>query len=128
MEKVSIQDASRILNVSQAVIRRYAREGQLKAYKEGGPTGTKWMIELPDEGWLDDAKESYMKLGEDVPRWWWSNKERTGKVHYIEDVGIEELQPKWLCGLETPDMGSAQNHTVEERCEDCARLVAEQGL
>jgi len=128
VERVSIQEASRRLNVSQAIIRRYARDGELKAFKEGGPNGTGWVVELPEEGWLDDAKQAYMKLGEEVPRWWWENKQRTGAVHYIEDVGIEELQPRFLCGLETVDMGSATNHSDEQRCADCVRLVAEQGL
>ena len=89
MERVSIQEASRRLNLSQAEIRRYAREGELKAFKEGGPNGTGWVIELPEEGWLDDAKQAYMKLEEQVPRWWWPNRRRTGEVHYIDDVGIE---------------------------------------
>ena len=52
MEKVSIQEASRRLNLSQTSIREYARKGDLKASKEPGPNGrSMWMIELPEEGW-----------------------------------------------------------------------------
>lgn len=128
MEKVSIQEASRRLNVSQAVIRRYAREGKLKAYREGGAQGNAWVVELPEEGWLDEDKQAYLELDEQISRWWWANKQKTGQVHYIDDVGIEELQPHFLCGLESVDIGYAPTHAEEDRCPECVELATEQGL
>jgi hypothetical protein len=128
MEKVSIQEASRRLNVPQAVIRRYAREGKLKAYREGGPQGNAWVVELPEEGWLDEDKQAYLALDEQISRWWWANKQRTGLVHYIDDVGIEELQPHFLCGLESDDIGHAPAHAEEDRCQECVDMATAQGL
>jgi excisionase family DNA binding protein len=128
MEKVSIQEASRRLNVPQAVIRRYAREGKLKAYREGGSQGNAWVVELPEDGWLDEDKQAYMALDEQISRWWWANKERTGQVHYVDDVGIEELQPHFLCGLESVDIGHAPDHEEEDRCPECVELATSQGL
>ena len=47
-EVVSIQQASYRLNVSQDVIRRLVREGELKGYRKPGPDGrSPWVVELP---------------------------------------------------------------------------------
>ena len=49
MEKLSIQDASYRLNLSQADIRECIRNGELKASREAGPAGRRWMVELPED-------------------------------------------------------------------------------
>lgn len=103
MERVSIQEASYRLNLSQAEIRRYIREGRLQATR-GGERERTWMVDLPEEGWLDDDKLRYQKMAEQMPVWWWPTEARTGQAHYIVDVGIEETVPVYLCGLESENL------------------------
>ena len=93
MESVTIQEASYRLNLSQAEIRRYIREGRLQAHREGGSRGRSWLVELPEEGWLDDDKSRYHEMAQQMPVWWWPTEARTGQVHYVVDVGIEETVP-----------------------------------
>ena len=59
MERVSILEASRLLNISQASVRQHIRDGNLKAYRESGPQGNSWMVELPDDDWIDSQKDSF---------------------------------------------------------------------
>ena len=92
LESVTIQEASYRLNLSQAEIRRYIREGRLQATR-GGPRDRTWMVELPEEGWLDDDKARYSEMAQQMPLWWWPTEARTGLAHYIVDVGIEETIP-----------------------------------
>ena len=73
MDKVSIQEASRRLNVSQDVIRAYIRKGELKASRDGEVTGRQWLVELPAEGWLDDFKTRIEQLDRGLTRWWWTS-------------------------------------------------------
>ena len=69
MDWVTILEASRRLNVSQDVIRRYAREGRLQAKKElASHGGTAWGVELPEEdGFItkdsDIDEFGHVKLG-----------------------------------------------------------------
>ena len=97
VEKVSIQEASRRLNVSQDVIRSYIRKGELKASREGGATGRQWLVELPEEGWLDDFKTRIEQLDRGLTRWWWTSPSKRGGVHYVESLGIEEIHALFLC-------------------------------
>ncbi|HLF04447.1 MAG TPA: helix-turn-helix domain-containing protein [Dehalococcoidia bacterium] len=128
MEKVSIQEASRRLNVSQDVIRRYIREGKLRAAREGATQGRAWLVELPENGWLDDDKQAYIQLEQQMPTWWWPEPEKTGLVHYLESTGIEELMPVFLCGLTSENIWGANGHTEEQRCPDCAAAAKSRGL
>ena len=109
MEKVSILEASRRLNLSQAEVRQYIRAGELKGTREPGPSGRlAWVVELPEEGWKDDTKSSLQQLqetfesyasGVTFSHWWWPTGDRSGHAHYIGDLGIEETIPLFLCGL-----------------------------
>ncbi len=128
MARVSILEASRQLNLSQAEIRRYIREGQLNAVREGGPDGRAWMVELPEEGWLDDAKATYHAMAEQMPHWWWPFETKIGYVHYVIDVGIEENLPEFLCGLVTDNIWTAWEYSEETCCPDCLQSARNQGL
>ena len=124
MERVSIQEASYRLNLSQAEIRRYIREGRLQATR-GGERDRTWMVNLPEEGWLDDDKIRFQKMAEQMPVWWWPTEARTGLAHYIVDVGIEETVPVYLCGLESENLWAVTTAITEAdccpQCLECAR-------
>ncbi len=128
MERVSILEASRRLNIPQAAVRRNIRDGNLVAHREEGPRGRIWMVELPEEGWLDADKVAYLRMAEEISPWWFANAERTGEVHYVEDIGIEEIIPFFLCGLTSRNIWTATNHTEEQRCPTCLELALEKGL
>ena len=128
MERVKIQEASHRLNVSQRTIRECIRNGELKAFRETGPQGGYWVVELPEEGWLDPHKRSYLELNQQLPQWWWANKFKTGKVHYIQDLGIEEIEPVYLCGFRSENIWSATGHSKDERCPECSETAQERGL
>ena len=127
MERVSILEASRRLNISQASVRQHIRDGKLKAYREAGPGGKGWMVELPDDGWIDGQKESFIKMAQQTSPWWWPNAARTGPVHYVVDVGIEEIAPQFLCGLTSENIWDASQYQVD-RCPECRRIALERNL
>lgn len=127
-EKVTIQEASRRLNISQDLVRRYIREGTLQAARGGGPQGRTWLVELPADGWLDAAKQSYMQLDRELPVWWWPEAEKTGQVHYVESIGIEEIIPQFLCGLVSENIYGAAGHTEAQRCLKCVAEARNRGL
>jgi hypothetical protein len=129
MEWVSIQEASRRLNVSQDVVRRYAREGRLVAKREPNANGgTSWVVELPEGNWQDDFKHNIHKLAQQLTPWWWPNEGRVGQVHYLESLGIEEVEPLFLCGLTSEDIWPAVGHDMSQRCPECLEEVAKKGL
>ncbi|MCH8898151.1 MAG: hypothetical protein IIC33_07655 [Chloroflexi bacterium] len=129
MEWVSIQEASRRLNVSQDSIRRYAREGRLQVKKQAVEPGrAAWIVELPDEGWEDDFKGHVREIAEQLIPWWWSTKERQGQVHYVDGLGIEEIEALFLCGLKTNDIWSAVGHDKSQRCPKCLEEVTRRGF
>ena len=128
MESVTIQEASYRLNLSQAEIRRYIREGRLQAHREGGSRGRSWLVELPEEGWLDDDKSRYHEMAQQMPVWWWPTEARTGQVHYVVDVGIEETAPVFLCGLESENIWTAPTFTEADCCPQCLQTARQQGL
>ena len=127
LERVTIQEASYRLNLSQAEIRRYVREGRLRASR-GGPRDRTWMVEMPGDGWLDDDKARYHEMAEKMPVWWWPVESRTGNVHYIVDVGIEETVPVYLCGLKSENLWAVTDLTLDKCCPVCLERAAEQGL
>lgn len=128
MERVSIIEASRRLNIPQASVRQYIRDGKLKASRESGPQGNGWMVELPEDGWLDTEKESFLQMAKQMSPWWWPTAARTGQVHYVEDVGIEEILPVFLCGMSSDNIWAANTHTEEQRCSECIRIALERNL
>jgi len=133
MEKVSILEASRRLNLSQAQIRQYIRDGELNATREPGPSGRlAWVVVLPVEGWVDDTKSSLAQLqktfeaytsGVTFSHWWWPTGDRSGHVHYIGDLGIEETIPQFLCGLISDNIWVASNLSEDKYCPECIAAV-----
>ena len=133
MEKVSILEASRRLNLSQAEVRQYIRGGELKAARELGPSGRlAWVVELPAEGWQDDNKSSLQQLqetfeayasGVTFSHWWWPTGDRSGHAHYIGDLGIEETIPLFLCGLISDNIWVASQLSEDEYCPECITAV-----
>lgn len=128
MERVTIQEASYRLNLSQAEIRRYIREGRLQASREGGPSGRTWLVELPGEGWLDDDKVLYQEMAQGMPLWWWPNENRIGHAHYVVDVGIEETVPVFLCGLVSENIWTVRGLTEEQCCPECLQKARDGGM
>ena len=128
MEKVTIQEASRRLNVSQREVREYIRRGSLKAERDPGSATGRWLVELPGEGWEDDFKAFLSDMAAGQTPWWWAFEARTGKVHYLLQVGIEEIMPDFLCGLRGENLYPATGHRAEERCPNCLGAAAERGL
>jgi hypothetical protein len=130
MEKVSIQEASRRLRISTASVRECIRAGELKAERAPGPNGrTSWMVEMPEEGWTSAAVAE--ELNRSFTPWWWGNKEKTGKVHYVQDLfntPFEEIMPRFLCGYEGANIWSAPNLTEEVLCPECLVEVENLGL
>ena len=129
MEEVTIQEASRRLNVSQDVIRRYIREGRLTARRQSGEEGRAWVVALPDDdNWQDDHKDQINNLARQLTPWWWPNPSQRGEVHYVDSLGIEEVAPVYLCGLTSEDFWPAVGHSVEQRCPICVDEVKHRGL
>ena len=128
MEKVTIQEASRRLNLSQAAIRESIRNGDLKATREPSPSGRRWMVEMPEDGWEHGFTSSLRNLAQSMTPWWWSNAQNTGFVHYVQDLGIEEIEPLYLCGLKGDNVWDAAGHTLEQRCPECADIAKERDL
>ena len=130
MEKVSIQEASRRLRIATSSVRECIRAGELKAERAPGPNGrTSWVVEMPEEGWTSSAMAE--ELNRPFTSWWWGNKERTGKVHYVQDLyatSFEEILPRFLCGYEGENIWSAPNLTEEVLCPECLVEVENLGL
>ena len=117
------------MNVSQDVIRRYARDGRLNARKQPKETGgTSWVVELPDGPWEDDFKENVHSIAQRLTPWWWSAPEKEGVVHYVDGLGIEEIEALFMCGLMTNNIYSAVGHDLSDRCPECIEEVVKQGL
>ena len=128
MNKVTIQEASRRLNVSQRDIREYIRRGSLKAERDprigDGPlAGGAARRRLG--GRLQGVPQP--NVGGQTP-WWWAFGAKTGKVHYLLQVGIEEIMPDFLCGLRGENLYPADGHAPDQRCPNCLRAAIEQEL
>jgi hypothetical protein len=130
VEKVSIQEASRRLRISTASVRECIRAGELKAERAPGPNGrTFWVVEMPEEGWISSAVAE--ERNRPFTPWWWGNKEKTGKVHYVQDIyatSFEEILPRFLCGYEGDNIWSAPNLTEEVLCTECLIEVEKRDL
>ena len=86
------------------------------------------MVELPEDGWTDSQKDSYLQMAQQLSPWWWPNGKKSGKVHYVEDLGIEELLAQFLCGFTSENIWAADHHLEEERCLECLQIALERGL
>ena len=128
MEKLTIQDASRRLNISQRAIREYIRNGELKAERDPDSEHGRWLVVMPEDGWEDKFKTYLDELDNSITRWWWVNQNKTGHVHYLENMGIEEIMPDYLCGQPAESLWPAQGHTQADRCLECLMKATEQGL
>ena len=128
MERVTIQEASLRLNVSQKTIRECIRDGELKAFRQQGARGEQWFVELPEDGWQDRHKKAYLDLAQNLPKWWWANESSKGHVHYIAELGIEEIEAKYLCGFRSENIWSSTGHAESDRCPKCVETAASQGL
>ncbi len=128
-EWVSIQEASRRLNVSQDLVRQYVREGKLEGKREAKDSGGRaWVVKLPDEGWEDEFKLHIHGIAQQVTPWWRPTERESGLVHYVDSLGIEEVEPLFLCGLTSGDFWPAVGHDVRDRCPECLEEVLRQGL
>ncbi len=128
MEKVTIQEASHRLNVSQRTIRDCVRNGELTAHREEGPRGPRWVVELPDEGWVDSFKASIHNLEAAITPWWWPTATKRGNVHYVEELGIEEIMPIFLCGFKSENVWPSNGHSMDDRCPRCTEIATERDL
>ncbi len=128
MEKVTIQEASRRLNVSQRDIREYIRNGRLKAERDPDSATGRWLVEMPEDGWEDDFKSFLNVMSAGQTPWWWAFEAKTGKVHYLLQVGIEEIMPDFLCGLRGENLYPADGHAPDQRCPNCLQEAVGQGL
>lgn len=130
MEKVSIQEASRRLRISTADVRQCIKAGELKVERAPGPNGrTSWVVEMPEEGWTSSAM--VQEQNRPFSPWWWGNQQRTGKVHYVEDMyasPFEEIIPRFLCGYDGINIWSAVNLTEEVLCPECLAEVEKRDL
>ncbi len=89
MEKLTIQDASRRLNISQRDVREYIRNGELKAERDPDSEHGRWLVIMPDDTWQDKFKTYLDELDATITRWWWASQNKSGSVHYLESTGIE---------------------------------------
>ena len=128
VEKVTIQEASRRLNLSQREIREFIRKGELKAERDAGSESGRWMVEMPGDGWEDPVKTFLNNLSDKLTPWWWASSNAQGRVHYLENMGIEEIMPDFLCGLRGESVYPATGHTQEQRCPKCVDVATTQGL
>ena len=60
MEKLTIQDASRKLNISQRDVREYIRSGDLKAERDPDSEHGRWLVLMPPEGEWQDKFKAYL--------------------------------------------------------------------
>ncbi|HCL26624.1 MAG TPA: hypothetical protein DHW65_09820 [Dehalococcoidia bacterium] len=127
-EKLSIQDASRRLNISQRDVREYIRNGELKAERDPNSEHGRWLVVMPEDGWEDKFKAYLDKLDASITRWWWANEQKTGFVHYLENTGIENVEPDYLCGQLSENLWSSAGHTRNQRCLECLMQATERGL
>jgi hypothetical protein len=130
MERVSIREASIRLRLSQANIRECISQGELRAFREPGLNGRlTWVVELPEEGWTSAAMA--VEEEREVFPWWWSNVERTGEIHYVEEINVsvyEEIVPKFLCGITGDNMWVVQELLLDSLCPDCLATAKDRGL
>ena len=130
MERVSIREAAIRLRLSQASIRQCISQGELKAFRQPGPNGRpSWVVELPEEGWTSAAMA--LEEGREIFPWWWSNVERTGEIHYVEEINVsvyEEIVPKFLCGVSGDNMWVVHELLLDALCPDCLEKAKARGL
>lgn len=128
MEKLTIQEASHRLNLSQRDIRAYIRSGELKAERDAESENGRWLVVMPEDGFEDKFKAYLEQLDSEITRWWWANKAKRGSVHYLEATGIENVEPDYLCGQPSDNLWSSAGHSRGDRCLECLMRATELGL
>jgi len=128
VEKLTILEASRRLNISQRDIREYIRTGELKAERDEESEHGRWLVVMPEDGWQDPFRVYLDDLNRSITRWWWANEQKVGFVHYLEATGIENVEPDYLCGQPSENLWSSAGHTLADRCIECLMKATEQGL
>jgi hypothetical protein len=86
------------------------------------------VVLLPEGEWQDDLTVKIGGLAKAITPWWWPTAAQDGDVHYVESLGIEEVEPIFLCGLRSNDIFPATGHSVEQRCAECLVQVEKLGL
>ena len=81
------------------------------------------MIELPEDDWTDQTKVTYMELQKSFSHWWWPTGARSGYAHYVDNVGIEETVPVFLCGLISANIWVTKELYKDEYCPECVEKV-----
>jgi hypothetical protein len=130
MERVSIPEASRRLRITATSIRQCIRDGELNAYRLPGPDGRlAWVVELPAEGWTSAAM--ILEMERSFSPWWWADANRSESVHYVKDLAtsaFEEIVPRFLCGLISEGIFTANDVPGEELCPECLAEARMLGL
>jgi hypothetical protein len=63
--------------------------------------------------------------------WWWTNAQREGSVHYVQDLfasSFEEMIPRFLCGLVSANIWVATNISEDMLCPECLQASKLQDL
>ena len=55
-----------------------------------------------------------MDLAASLPKWWWANESHKGQVHYIAELGIEEIEALYLCGFRSENIWSSKGHSESD--------------
>jgi excisionase family DNA binding protein len=121
MERVTIREASVRLRLSASEVRQCIQNGELKAYRQTGPEGRlAWVVELPEDGWVSAAMA--VELERPFSPWWWTERDMTGSVHYVEVLTTsvwEEVLPRFLCGISSDSFWLAEDLSQEAYCPHC---------
>ena len=66
-QNVSIDEAARLLGVSQDTVRRRIRNGELEAHQVARPQGYTWRVEFPDEPANEECDGAVTFTNKDLP-------------------------------------------------------------
>ena len=128
VERLSIKEAALLLRVSQDVVRQRIRDGKLKAERKLGSGGYFWEVELPEDYQAPEWDAILREQGQYVTPWWYPNPHKTGEVHYIVSLEVEEIRPHYLCGLLSDNFWDAKGHSEGDRCPECVAAAKAQNL
>jgi hypothetical protein len=116
--------------LSPKEVRLCIQAGELTAYRNPDPNGGRgWVVEMPEEGWTS----SLMAAERDRPfiPWWWADAQRTGHVHYVQDLyasSFEEMVPRFLCGFESDNIWTVTDLSRDIICPECLEAAEGQGI
>jgi hypothetical protein len=87
------------------------------------------VVELPEEGWVSAAVS--IEMDRPFTPWWWTERERTGNVHYVEVLSTsvwEEVFPIFLCGITSDSFWIANELSEEVYCPQCLEEATNRNL